>query len=150
MTTISLYDISEAIENTFTAAGVFARVQTNETITDGMQTVVTLQIYPEEITGDTKTRTDRMTMGGGVRHTEVIYHVDVYALQHANIGQDMKAIALAADKVIAVLEAQDATPPFGLAGLKSFRWNARRVLFELGDAQVKYAGLRFVLTFSIF
>jgi hypothetical protein len=150
MTTVTIYDISEAIENTFTAAGVFAKVQANEALQDGMQDFVTVQIYPDEISGETKTRTDRQTMGAKARHTELVIFVDVYARQRSHIGQDMKAVTQAADLVISVLQGQDATPPFGLAGLKTFHWRANRVLFEYGDPQIKYVGLRFTLTFSIF
>lgn len=150
MTTVTIYNIAEAIENTFTAAGVFTKVQANEALQDGMQDALTIQIYPEEIIGDAKTRSDRMTMGAKVRQTDLVFNVDVYARQRSHIGEDMKAVADAADAVIAVLEGQDATPPFSLAGLKTFHWRASRVIFEYGDPQTRYVGLRFTLTFSIF
>lgn len=150
MTTVTLADLCEAIETTFTAAGVFNRVQALTNLTDGMNTDLTIQIYIEEIGGDAKTKTDRQTMGGGVMHAEPVVYVDVYARQRSHIGEDMKAVTEAADDVIDVLQNQKASPPFGCAGVKSFRWLGRRVIFEYGDPLVKYVGLRFTLTFSIF
>lgn len=96
--------------------------------------------------------TDRMTMGRQgvkpIRKNIITINVDVYARQRSNIGQDMQALEDLVDVVDDILENQDATPAFGISGIKSFTSQANRVTFEYN--KVDYVGVRYVLTFTLF
>jgi hypothetical protein len=126
--------------------------QTLESMTEGMQDVPAIQCYFEELAQDPSGETDRTTFRGGVRQTNLTIHLDVYARQRSQLGEDISAVTDIADEVIAVLEAQDTKPYFGVTGLKAFSWTAQRVTFAYGSepGQIQYAGIRFILVFRIF
>lgn len=48
------------------------------------------------------------------------------------------------------LEEQKTKPYFGLDTIKGFQWTVKRVIFEYGDAAVKYMGARFTISVRVF
>lgn len=96
--------------------------------------------------------TDRISFGGSntkpIRKNIITINIDVYARQRSNIGQDMAALEELIDVVDDLMETQDATPAFGVQGIKSFTYQANRVTFEYN--KVDYVGVRYVLTLTLF
>lgn len=97
--------------------------------------------------------TDRLTLGGRaaasvIRQTQLVIHVDVYAKQRANIGDEMAKLEALVDVVDAVMELQTGTPYFGIQGVKAYSYRAERVTFEYN--KVDYVGVRFFVTLTIF
>lgn len=143
------YAVVEAIKDTLATADGIERAQAHETTTDGMTDWPTLQVYWERTEADFTSRTDRSTFGAGLRQKQVIVHVDVYVRQRALIGEDMAAVAATADAIEDVLDAQREKPFFGLAAIRAFKWTSERVTFAYGDPELRFAGVRFVLTCSV-
>lgn len=110
----------------------------------------TLQIYPFEGNTDPSGNTDRTTFGAAVRQTPIIFHADYYARQRSHIGEDLNAVVEGMDALINVLEAQQTKPYFGNASIKAFNWRWEFVTFTYGEQEVKYSGVRFIITIMVF
>ena len=152
---ITLAQICDAIETTLAAATTLsttsARTQSYDELTEGIQDVPLLQVYPESGSQSPPGMTDRHTFGGAgnpVRQTEFLIHADYYARQRSHIGEDMAALVDGIDAIQNILEAQDKKPYFGLTYLQAFAWTWSRVIFNYGG--VDYMGARFVLTVRVF
>lgn len=151
MTTITLAQIMDAVEATLATAPTLARSQSFDDLSEGINDTPLLQVYPESWTQDAvHTGTDRTTFQGKVRQTEFVVNVDYYAQQRKHIGEDMAELVAGADALIAIFEAQDKKPYFGLMGIQAFHWIAQRVTFEYGDPAIKYVGYRVTLTVRVF
>lgn len=144
---ISIYNATEAIRSTL--AGAVDRATANETLTDGMNDLTAMQVYFERAEASAGSNTDRVTFGAAIRRSLWTFHVDVYARQRSHIGEDMAAVVNTADAVIDLLETQTTGAPFGLAGIKTFRWTAERATFVYGDPELRYAGVRFIIVLSV-
>lgn len=132
-----------------------ARVQSYDELTSGMNTVPTIQVYPERWETDAATETDRTTFVDaltgvpGVRQCEVLIRVDVFVRQRSQIGEDLSEAVTVGNAVQNKLEEQGTCPPlFDLEGIQSMRWTAQRVVFDY--ATILYAGWRFELSLRIF
>lgn len=148
---ITLRQVLNAVKTTLAPVAADAsRAQTMETITEGMNTLPTVQIYVDEWDTTAGSETDRKTMRAEVRVTALTIFVDVYVRQRSQLGEDMAAVVDKADEIIPILEAQKVKPYFALEGIKAFRWNGKRVTFVYGDQATAYVGMRFTLTFTIF
>jgi hypothetical protein len=149
---VTLGEILDAIESTLAASSGLTRTQSYDELTEGMNDLPTLQVYPEageqDPSGDG--RTDRTAFGGGVRQTEFTIHADLYARQRSHLGEDMAALVDLIDAMQDVFEQQNTKPYFGLEGIRAFHWSWRRVVFTYGDPQLGYMGARFVLTVRVF
>lgn len=145
---VTTAQINDALTTTLGAAASLIRSQSYDELTEGMADTPTMQIYFEEWASDPTTTDDRHTFRGGGRVTEILYHVDVYVNQSANIGEDMARIAITVDEIIAILQSQNVKPYFGLDGIKAFRWRCVRAVFNYADAD--YRGVRFYLTIIVF
>ena len=51
--------------------------------------------------------------------------------------------------MLAVLDAQDSTPAFGVDGVHTFHYTWERVTFVYGNPETRYAGVRFTLSFML-
>lgn len=147
---ISLTEICTAIDTTLSAATGLTYTQTFSGLSEGMQNLPVLQIYPESLRQDATTGSDRTTFKAGVRQTEIIVNCDLYARQRRDLGEDMAALIPLIDAIQDVLEQQDTKPYFGLVGIKSFAWSAQRVTFTYGEPQIYYVGARFSLVMRVF
>ena len=150
MSQVTLTQISNAVRDTLRWSNGIARAMSPADLKEGIPDVALLQVYPENWATAVNSNTDRTTFKAGVRHSEVVFHIDVYAKVRANIGEDMDKVLQLTDAVITRLELQTQKPYFGLEGIKAFKWTGERVTFAYGDPQTSYAGSRFTLTFDLF
>jgi hypothetical protein len=152
--TVTVHQLCDAIETTLSTATGLLVSQTFDELTEGVHDRALLQVYPQSCTGvDSVNRNDRTTILRGVAQTEFVFHADLYAQQRAHIGEDMAALIPLIDAITARLEAQQASPLFGLTvsgfdPIKSFRWSWERVVFEYAEA--KHMGVRFTITIRVF
>jgi hypothetical protein len=152
--TVTVHQLCDAIETTLSTATGLQVSQTFDELTEGVHDRALLQVYPQSCSGvDSVNRNDRTTILRGVAQTEFVFHADLYAQQRAHIGEDMAALIPLIDAITARLEAQQASPLFGLTvsgvtPIKSFRWSWERVIFEYAEA--KHMGVRFVITIRVF
>ena len=134
-------------------AGQFNDIQNYNELTEGMQTLPTLQVYLEDFETSADSETDRYTFCqpgdmGPRRWTVMTIRLDMYARHRSQIDEDWELAHVLVNDVQDALEAQCACPFFGLAGIRNIKWAARRVVFEL--SQSRYTGFRFELTVGIF
>ena len=149
MTTYSLGDIIDSIENTLGAAASLNASQSYDELTEAIMDPPTLQVYPEEGGASEYSETDRITLGrksDGKKHSVKTYivNVDLLAKQRANIGEDMKILVDCIDEIEDILDTQEC-PWFDNDNIMSFQWDPwRRVVFAYSN--VDYVGARFTLT----
>lgn len=147
-TIVTLAQCCDALDATLGAAASLATHQSYDELTESINEPPLLQVYWESI-APAGTETDRSTYQAGIRHTALVFHADLYAAHRSgNIGQEMKVALPIADEIVAILEAQDTKPFFGLVGVKTYAWRAERATFEYAGAM--YLGIRFVITLGIF
>lgn len=119
---------------------------------EGMNSVPALEIYVEEWETSTESETDRITFAAGGsgprRWANIAIRIDLYARQRSQLDEDWELALSLANSLHDALEAQGPCPNFGLAGIRHFRWTARRVVFE--RSQATYTGYRFELTVGVF
>jgi len=91
MTQTPITSIMDAIAATLaTISGL--TVNKYDLLTEGLQNAPLCQVYCESEVFDVTTGSDRTTFQGGVRQTEFIVFVDVYARQTRDMGEDMAAL----------------------------------------------------------
>ncbi len=135
-------------------SGDVNRVQNYNELTEGMNTLPTIQVYPENWETDVGGETDRTTYVDavtgvpGVRQTDVLVRVDLYARQRSQLNEDWGEAIDIADAIDNKLNEEAGCPLFNEAGIRSLHWTATRVVFEY--ATVLYTGFRFELTLRIF
>lgn len=118
--------------------------QTNEGLTEGINDLNVLQVYPEERPNvSTGSGTVKTTLAGN-KDKELVVFADYYTKQRANIGEDMALLITGIDAIEGNLDAQDC-PYFGLSKIKSFQYSWQRVVFAYGERQLNYVGARFRL-----
>ena len=157
---ITFNQIVDAVETTLSAATTLVRSQSYDELTEGIQPgdCPLLQVYWESASPvSSDSSTDRRSFGGGggdentpLRDKAIIIHADYYATARSHIAEDMAAVVNGVDALTDVLETQNTLPYFGLAGIKSFQWQATRVTFVYGDPQTPYSGARFVITLRVY
>lgn len=148
---ITLAQICDAIESTLDNATTLKRSQSYDELTEGIQDLPLLQVYPESGFQSAASSTDRHTFGGSGtpgRQTEFVIHADYYARQRAHIGEDMADLVDGIDAMQAVFEGQNQKDYFGLAGIQAFSWRWDRVTWTYADIQ--YMGARFTITVRVF
>lgn len=148
--TVSIADICDAITSALSAATGLSVAQSFDALGEGINDAPLLQVYPDAGEQDPSGQTERTTFGAGVRQTSLTVLADLYAKQRAFLAEDMGKLVGMVDAITNVLEQQDSTPPFGLAGIQDFKWSWRRVVFQYGDPDIKYIGARFTLIMRIF
>jgi len=150
---LTLAAITDAITDTLGAAAGMAR-QASEARGEIVESpppgdMPLLQVTWAGLATSGVTALDRRTFQAAVRVPELIWHADVITRQRSYIGEDMLSVITMCDAVYDILE-QQTTSLFGLAGIKQFRWDAEPVLYDYGDPQVKYVGIRFILTLWVY
>lgn len=147
---ITLTQIGAALKTTFAGVIGLTYVHQPSELREGMQDSPLLQIYPDTITQDPSGDVDRTTFRAVVRQSLQVWHLDLYARQRSDLGEDMAILLPLVDAVVDVLEQQDTKPYFGLVGIKAFSWTAQRVNFIYGQPEIGYVGMRFILTLRMF
>lgn len=143
--------IASTLESYITDATILARMFEYDELPEGVQDYPSILVYWEAVANDVTTANDRHTMGPTeARHNqELTFHIDYYARQRSQVDESMDATMTGASEIIDALEDPDTLcPPFGLCGLKTFRWEGRRVVFEHGS--VLFPGARFIVYIRIF
>ena len=107
-----------------------------------------LQVYPNTVEVDARTRTDRTTFKGGVKQWDLEVFVDHFARPLSYIALDFTAMVEGLDSLTDVFEDQETPPFFGIADIKAFRWSWKRMTLKYGD--MLYRGGRFTLKIRIF
>lgn len=149
--TITTAQVIDAIESTLSAAAEVDYSQSYDELSEGIQDSKVLQVYWDASNQDAvNTTIDRTTFQAGVRQTDMTIIADYYAHRRGNLAEDMDKLVTGIDSIIAILEAQDTKPYFGLSGIKAFSWSAQRVTFSYGDATQQYMGARFTFIVRIF
>lgn len=112
---------------------------------EGVSDTRTIEVYPTEFEGAHQSRTDRNTMGGGLKLRRYVVRIDVYSCPRANLNEDIPTAMADANSVILILEAQTTSPAFDLSGVHTFHWTGRLGVFPY--AGVEYWGSQFTLEF---
>lgn len=154
MTSIKISEIITGVKTTLATVSLTGDTivaQEPDDFTEGIVDSAILQIYPALGDTDPFGSNDRRSFQAAVRATQVVVHADLYARQRSNIDEDMVAVVNGMDGIIDKLEEQT-TVLFGLPKekVKAFKWHWEHVTFVYGDPEVKYAGVRFILTITVF
>lgn len=149
---LTLASMCDAVEGVLGAVTGITRSQSYDELTEGIQDVPLLQVWPASCTPvSTGSGTHKLTLGGAdadftVQETITIY-ADLFARQRSHIGEDMSALVTVSDSMRAKLKEQDC-PPFALTGIQSFQWSWSAGTMEY--AGVGYLRARFTLVFQVF
>ena len=159
MATVTIGAICDGVASTLSATAGLNRTQSYDQMTEGMNTLPTLQVYPESWETSSGSDTDRISFVDaatgipGHRHTTVTLHLDLIVRQRSQLGEDWGEAVDMADALDNQLNLEGDCPHFGVAGIRAFRWTSQRVLFEYGqDSQGRpllYTGFRFILTVEV-
>jgi len=155
MASVLVSTICDGIAAAFAADVDIVTVQSYNQLTESINRgdLPLIQVYWEAIQWDTTGNTDRATFGGGVRSKNLTIHVDLYAAPRSHLNENMGDLVFQIDSIIAVLEAENTQPFFGVAGIKSIDIaSIDRVVFEYtsGASPVWYMGARIVLSLWVY
>jgi hypothetical protein len=139
-----------AVEATLSAAASIKNSQSYNQLTEGMNDLPCLQVYPDGANVDAQYATDRTTFQGGCRQTSQTIFVDYYARQRSQLNEDMAQLVTGIDELTDIIESQNHLPLFGLVGIKNFHWSWQRVVFGYADESVKYMGARFTIVLRVY
>lgn len=159
MPRVTLPDIVDAVADKLRLATVImpgelvARaftVQSYDELTEAIQDLPTIQVYPELEQVDANGVTDRTTLKVGTQHAQVVLTIRTFARQRSHLADDMAAAVKCWDMVDKVLEdvSTDCLPFFGVAAIRAFHWTAAPTLFDY--ARVLYVGIEHTLTLEVF
>ena len=159
MARVTLPDIVDAVADKLRLATVImpgelvARaftVQSYDELTEAIQDLPTIQVYPELEQVDANGVTDRTTLKVGTQHAQVVLTIRTFARQRSHLADDMAAAVKCWDMVDKVLEdvSTDCLPFFDLTGIRAFHWTAAPTLFDY--ARVLYVGIEHTLTLEVF
>lgn len=154
MATISIGEICTAVHTVMETVAGIERVQNYDELTEGMNTLPTLQVYPENWEVDAATDTDRTTFVDGttgipgVRQIDVLIRLDLYVRQRSQLDEDWGDAVDLASTVSDKLDEEGSCPLFSEVGIRSMHWTCTRVVFDY--AGILYTGVRFDLTVRIF
>ena len=133
-----------------------ARSQSMDELTEDYPDLPLMQVYwTGDDTDPNSVNNDRTTFGKHVSVTERVVNVDLIVRQRSQLGEDMAAVAANGELLIAALDAQTASPLFGVAGCKGLSYRVEYVTFQRGGSSeggqaVLYVGVRAILTVRIF
>jgi hypothetical protein len=154
MAIVTVGAICDAVALDLSTTTGIARTQSYNQLTEGMNTLPTLLVYPEFWEVSAGSETDRFSFVDaatgipGHRQTEMLLHLDLYARLRSQLNEDWGEAVDLASALHDKLDEQGACPHFALAGIRTFHWTAQRVVFVY--AQTEYTGFRFLLTVRIF
>lgn len=155
MANVTKADVNNGIAADLAAISGFSPpdgvTQSFDQMKEGISDTPTIQVYWDHAEGDSAGNNDRATFGGGgavVRRRVWVFHIDLYAVERNQIGQDMARVYPASELVDDFLDSQIQEPYFGVAGIKTLKWTSQRVTFVYASS--KYAGIRYVLTVEIY
>jgi len=154
MPIVTVGEICTAISTVLATVVGVNRVQDYDELTEGMNTLPTIQVYPERWEVDVATGTDRTTFVDGVtgipgvRQTEIIIRADLYVRQRSQLNEDWGDAVDLASLVTDKLDEEGSCPLFSQVGIRSMHWTCQRVVFDY--ATVLYTGYRFEIVIRVF
>jgi len=160
LATVSVGEICDAIATTLSTTVGIARTQSYNELTEGMNTLPTLQVYPDfwEVSAGSETDrhafVDATAAVPGLRISEFTIFCDLYVRRRSQLDEDWGEAVDLASTLHDKLDEEGRCPLFSQAGIRTFHWTAQRVVFEYGrDGQGQplfYVGFRFTLTVRVF
>lgn len=159
MTHVTLMALVDAVADTLRAATVLMpgevaprtfEVQSYAELTEAIQDLPTLQVYPTDAITDENAATDRTTLRVGVQHTRLTLILRCFARQRSSLNDDMAAVVACWDALDAALEdvSIGCRPFFGADAIKSFRWTTALTVYDY--ANITYAGCETTLELEVF
>lgn len=154
MPIVTVGEICTAVHAVMETVVGISRVQNYDELTEGMNTLPTLQVYPERWEVDIAQDTDRTTFVDagtgipGVRQTELVVRMDLYVRQRSQLNEDWGDAIDLASTVSDKLDEEGACPLFDEVGIRSMHWTCTRVVFDY--ATVLYTGFRFEIAVRVF
>lgn len=154
MATVTVGEICTAVHTVLETVVGVERVQNYDELTEGMNTLPTIQVYPESWEVDAATDTDRTTFTDattgipGHRQTDIVIRVDLYVRQRSQLNEDWGDAVDLASVVSDKLVEEGGCPLFAQVGIRSMHWTCQRVVFEYATGL--YTGWRFELSLRIF
>lgn len=145
---ISIASINAAIVASLKTVPELSYVVGYEEIPEAIVDSPLTQVYPMRGVPDFPETTDRVTFSGKTRRRQIIYHVDIYATQRNNLGEDIGIAVPLTDAVNDHLEEQK-KPIFGLNCIQVLNWTWEGVVFQYGATDQRYTGIRFILTLRV-
>jgi len=139
---VTLTAICDAITAHLEDATGIARAQSYDELTEGMNTLPTIQVYPQSGS------TEQVTFRQVVRKHAALIHVDLYAMQRSDLAGNMGKLVELIDAIQTELEKENEGPLFGVSGVQWGPWRWERVTFDAG--QVQYVGARFYLDLKLY
>lgn len=147
---VTVAEIVDAVEETLSAAGILRSSQSFATLTEGLNDLPCLQVYPDTCTTDAASSNDRTAFQAGIRQKSLILFADFYAHQRANLPEDMSILVEGISQLDQICDAQRTKPYFDLEAIRAFSYQWKRLIFEYNDPKVQYMGARFTLTLRLF
>lgn len=147
---ITLAQMVDAVKTTLSAAPSLAGSQSYDQLTEGMNDLPMLQVYPEGANIDAQYATDRTTFQGGCRQTSQTIFADYYARHRSQLDEDMAQLVTGIDELTDIIESQNHLPLFGLVGIKTFHWSWQRAIFDYGGGNTIYMGARFTIVLRVY
>lgn len=146
MAVITHASLCNSIATTLGAAASLRRTQSFDELTEGMNTLPTLQVYPSNWNMDDRSGVSQSTFRGGVKRSLNIYNADVYVRRRSDLPTDVAKTVEVADELDAIFVAQNTKPYFGDDNIAQFHWEGSQVTLIYGEPEVKYSGLRYIIT----
>lgn len=157
LATLTTTQICDAIRTTLGASAEIARAQSVGELSESMEDLPMLRVYPFSGSTDPSGTTDRSTFGGKggveatpVRWTSLIINVDVPVDHRSDIGDDMARVATVWDALAVIMAAQNVKPYFNLVGIKAFSWSEQLTTFQWGAALLPYLGVQLKIKIEVF
>ena len=142
-------ELLRSVAGAFSGSSAIKKIACLDTIQEGVNDLPLLQVYP--VSSEASGGTDRIGFGGGgnpMRQEQPVFILDYYVRQRSHIGDDMLRLIEGLDVICEVFRAQNVKPYFGNSAIKAFHWLWERAEFSYSD--VKYVGIRYTLTLTIF
>jgi len=156
MPSVLISDICNGIATTLRTDVDITIVQSYDQLSESINRgdLPLVQVYWESIQWDVTGNTDRTTFGGKIRTKRAVFHLDLYAATRSHLNENMGDLIAGIDSIIAVLEAEETQPFFGVTGIKNVSVDSiDRVVFEYTSGSggpVYYMGARIVLAMWIY
>lgn len=155
--TLTTTQICDAIKDTLGVSAEIARAQSVGELSESMEDLPMLRVYPFFGETDPSGTTDRQTFGGKggdentpVRWTSLVINADVPVDHRSDIGDDMSRVAVVWDALVVIMAEQDVKPYFALVGIKAFSWNVQLTTFQWGATLLPYLGVQLKINIEVF
>lgn len=148
MATVTLASLCDSIASTVAAAADIEDTQKWDELTEGMNTLPCLQVYPSAWNQDDLSGVSQSSFRGGVKRSMETFVMDIYARQRSDLITDMKVLINLIDQINAILDGINTTPYFGDDNIRQFHYSGNTATLEY--AGVSYAGARYTLEVWVF